>query len=344
MKANKIIICSIIIIVVTSCMSEKYRFVTQVDRDGSCRREIYATVSTTDSISGLFPYDLSFGWEITQTDTIVEEYLSSRNKNNIKISKKFGSVDELSANLRCDMIFPIPKESIKKRFRWFYTYHTFTAVYPELTEKGRVPMDNYLNKTEQKFYLQGDISAYKGMSGIELKEKLDDIETRFWEWYFRNVYEENFDIILQISDTEFRSMLPAVKDSLYSMNKKQVDENKSSMSEVCTMLDKYFATVYFSNLYAGNRQEMDDVFNERTKLSEELLRYNIQYDLILPGKIMASNTDLQNKDGILTWNINLFRFLSDDYTLVAESRTVNGGAFAVTLLLIGFAGYCFGRK
>ena len=187
-----------------------------------------------------------------------------------------------------------------------------------------------------------DMSAYKGMSGVELKEELDDIETRFLKWYNRSIYEENFDIILHYTEADFRSKLPAVKDTLYSILEKQNHE-EANISDVCMSLDKYFSTGFFARLYDENKQEMDNLFEERLKTAESLFEYNIQYELILPGKIVTSNTDLQN-DGALKWNVNLYRFLADDYTLTAESRKMNLWTFAVTLLLIVFSVYCFTKK
>ena len=336
MKINKIIIWSIISIVLISCNSENYRIITRIDRDGSCQREIHVIA---DTISDNFPYDLSYGWKISQTDTVVKEHLSEKIKKVIKISKKFNSAHELFADLRSDIIFPNPKESLKKRFRWFYTYYAFTAVYPEVTDKGRVPMEQYLNKEEQKLYLQGDMSAYRGMNGTELKEILDELEIRFWKWYSRSVYEECFDIILNFADTDFRSQLSVVKDSLYFINAEQIDD-VPGMSKICTMLDNFLATDHFSKLYAENEQEMDDMIEERTNTTNELYKMNIQYELALPGKIMTANTDLQN-DGVLEWNVNLFKFLADDYTLTAESRVANIWAFVVTLLLVVICVCCF---
>ena len=336
MKTNKIIIAIIIGFVLTSCFSEKYRIITRVHRDGSCWREIQ---TIADSMAFLFPYDLSSGWEISQTDTVVDEYLSPKNKKIIMVGKKFNSVDELSEGLHSDKIFPVAKESLKKRFRWFYTYYAFTAVYPEITDKGQVPLENYLNKAEQKFYLQGDMSAYRGMAGWELKEALNDIDDRFMEWYNRSMYGESLDIIMHYAGADFHSKLSAVKDTLYSINKKQMSE-PTGVKEVCLILDKYLVTDRFSNLYAENEQAMDSLLEERTKVTDELLNFDLQYELTLPGKIIATNTPLQN-EGTLVWGIHLFRFLADDYTLTAESRTVNGWAFAITLLLIVFAVYCF---
>ena len=108
------------------------------------------------------------------------------------------------------------------------------------------------------------------------------------------------------------------------------------------MLDEYFNVDNFSELHAENKSEMDDMLEERTKTTDQLSGFDIQYDLVMPGKIVATNTDLQNND-TLTWHINLFRFLADDYTLTAESRTANIWAFAVTLLLAAFSVYCFCR-
>jgi hypothetical protein len=310
--------------------------ITRVERNGSCRGEIYEIMDSI--VSQNFT-----GWEISQTDTVVKDYLSPKNKNNVKISKKFQSVEELSADTIRQRYSLSPKESLKKRFRWFYTCYAFTAVYPEVTNKGCVPVEKYLNKDEQKFYFQGDMSAYRGMNGWELQEKLDDIGNSFMEWYSRTLYEESFDVIIHYAATEFRSELPAIKDSLYSINKKQMMEGifpGSTIDEICVWLDKFFTTNRFSEQYAGFGGKMNDMLEEKSKETDELLKYSIQYELTLPGKLMATNADLQN-DGNLVWKINMLKFLADDYTLTAESRTVNVWAFAVTLLLIAFSVVCF---
>jgi hypothetical protein len=342
MKACKIIILSILSMIIISCYSVHYNIVTRVNPNGTIWREIQTTTSKTDSLHKLFPYNLSYGWEILQTDTIVEDNLSSKSKINVKIRKQFNSVNDLSVGLRSDSIFPTAKESLIKRFRWFYTYYEFTAIYPEITDKGRVPLEEYLNKSEQLFYFQGDISAFKGMNGIELKEMLDDIEERFLKWYNRSIFEESYDIVLHFSDAGFHSKLSVAKDTVFAILEKQKIEDQNAKN-VCLTLDKYFSTNLFSKLFHGNKHEMDYMFEERFKIINNLLEYSIQYELILPGKIVTSNTDLKD-GGALKWNVNLCRFLSDDYELTAASRTVNLWAFAITLLLVAFSVFCFIKK
>jgi len=343
MKANKMILFLMVSVTLTSCFSKKYVISSYIERDGSCRRTIYAQ---DDSVTHLFPYDLTTGWEIAQTDTAVKSYLSLKNTKNWVVSKKFNSVDELSSGLLPDKNFPHAKESLKKRFRWFYTYYTFTAVYQEISEKGQVAMVNYLNQDERRFYFQGDLSAYKGLTGFELKDILNDIEEHFCEWYNRSMYEECFQIIAYFTDMDFRPELFAAKDTLYSIYRKSHPEQEflsKQYEDLCPIIDSFFTTNRFSILYATNDKKMNDMTNERTKITDELLDFSIQYELSFPGKIIATNSQRQN-NGALTWEVSMLNFLADDYILTAEWRTVNGWAFAIALLLLVFTVFCFRRK
>ncbi len=323
----------IVSVVLNSCFSKNYKIITDVGRDGSCIR----TISTSDSV---YPYEVTPDWNILTYDTIVTNSHSTKTEEYVRISKKFNSVNELSIGLKTDKIFPTPKESLKKCFRWFYTYYTFTAVYPEITDKGNVPMDKYLNETERRLYLQGDMSGYSGMTGMELKEELGDIETSFMKWYTRSVYDMYFDVIEYFAEND-QSRLSSIKDSLFVINEEQLGKQLGpTMEEICNMLDEYFATDHFSKLYAENKQEMENMSEKKMKVIDELMNFNIQYELTLPGKLITANTTLYHNN-VLSWKVDAFRFLADDYILTAESRAVNIWAFVVTLLLIVFAVYCF---
>ncbi len=339
MKAKKIIILLTVSLLFTSCLSKRYVVNTHFERNGT-GRQIISTQA--DTLSGLFPYNLAAGWETSSTDTVAKAYLSQKNTKMIQISKKFNTVEELSSDLLHDMIFPVAKESLKKCFRWFYTFHRFTAIYPELSYKGQVAIGDFLTKEEQKLYFQGDLRAYKGLTGMELKEILDGIEERFLNWYNRTVYEECFQIIIDHIEKAIRPELLAVKDTLYSIHSKQLTELSISsalnVKDLCPILDKYFETNRFSNLYATDSQKMDEELQQRNTVADELLRYSIQYELTFPGKVITANTQLKN-NGALVWEVHLFKYLADDYILTAEWRTVNVWAFAVTFLLIVFALY-----
>jgi hypothetical protein len=159
------------------------------------------------------------------------------------------------------------------------------------------------------------------------------------------MYDEYFQIIAQMTEADFQPTLISVKDTLYSIYKKKFPEqsfNNAYKKELSAMLDTFFVTNRFSTLYAENSQKMDDKLNERTKFTDELLRFNIQYELSFHGKIIATNSALQN-NGFLVWNVDMFRFLADDYTLTAEWRKANVWAFVIFFVLL-FAAYCLGFR
>ena len=180
------------------------------------------------------------------------------------------------------------------------------------------------------------------MNGIELKDELDDIESRFMKWYNRSMYEEYFNIIHRYADNTHKAQLPAAKDTLFAVNEKDIEQILGLENMNC-ILDQFFETAYFSTLYIEKKQEMDHAFEERTRTINESFGFDIRYELALPGNILLANTELC-EHGILFWNIDAFRFAANDYLLTAESRAANIWAFILTLLLVLLAIYCWANS
>lgn len=85
---------------------------------------------------------------------------------------------------------------------------------------------------------------------------------------------------------------------------------------------------------------MDKLFEEKGQVAE-LFGYALQFELSMPGRVVSTNAVMQ-KDSALIWKVDAFRLLDSDYTLTAESRTINYWAFGVTILLILLiGGYCW---
>jgi hypothetical protein len=333
------IIAGILLCGLSSCGSN-YRQTTRINPDGSCVREIYAK-GHSDFLSGnraKHPYlfQLDSTWAITPLDTV--KYGSY----NVKISKTLRNIGEFSAGLRCDEEFrPLlaPVETLQKRFRWFYTVYTFQAIYPSIAAKIPVPIDRYMSKDEQKLWFQGDFSAYGGMIGWELKDELDPIEKQFWRWYSQNVCKVYFEVIGDFEKLSgnrlYSSLSPAAKDSLFQKIAKN-DIFESDIADLYRELDKYFKTNYFADLYKKNKQEIDAKCEKL--LSLDLFSNKIEYQLIVPGKLIHANTPLVHQD-TLTWKITALRMIPGDYQLTAISRTVHPWAFVVVFFFAGLFVY-----
>ena len=178
------------------------------------------------------------------------------------------------------------------------------------------------------------------MNGIEMNDKLDKLEAKFGEWYNRNVYEINWEVIRHFTslqgDTACLQCLEELKDSVY---KKHSSEKGDSMGdadieEVCGMFDKASSTKYFSDLYKTNKEMMDALCEEKINIAE-VFYHAIQFELTLPGRLLTSNAKVL-KDNVVIWKIDGFRLLAGDYILTAESRVINYWAFGITLFMMLF--------
>jgi hypothetical protein len=198
-----------------------------------------------------------------------------------------------------------------------------------------------MSKEEQKLWFQGDFSAYHGMTGWELKNELDRVETRFWNWYSRNIYDVYFEVIRDFEklsgDSPYLAQLSAVKDTIFRTTVKNDIFDGLDIACINRSFDEYFKTNYFSNLYATNTKQIDKMCSGRGL--EDLLSKKIEYKLIIPGKLISANTSLISND-TLTWEITAIRLIPDNYELTATSRRLNIWAFAVVFLFIALSVYC----
>jgi hypothetical protein len=323
--------------------------------DGSVYREIYAKGDSAflagDRSKSPYLFQLDSAWQISRLNVnsdskFFKEY-------NVKIGKTFKNAEEINAGLRFDEIYrPLvaPVETIHKRFRWFYTYYSYKAVYKDITDKISVPLDDFLNVSEQKLWFKGDFSAYADMNGIELKNEMDIIERRFWEWYARNVYEVMIEAIIDYEKSisgQYVSKIQALKDTVFLsvLAKHEFLENDPFETvDLYKALDKQLNTGYFSGLYRDNQIAIDSLVEAKgaciNDLTDKLFQVDVEYQLLMPGKLICSNAPVQYQD-TLSWKVNALRFVSGDYVLTAESRTVHVWAFILTFMLLALSAGCW---
>ena len=110
--------------------------------------------------------------------------------------------------------------------------------------------------------------------------------------------------------------------------------------EVCDFLNDLWLTKYFSNVYKANEKDIDKMAEDRGRIVE-LFGYTMRNELIMPGKVIASNAMFQQGDSAVIWKVDAFRLLAGDYELAAESRIPNGHLlprYWLFYLLSGFRG------
>lgn len=354
MKTLKFIGLVLVLLSVASC-STNYRITTRVHRDGTVEREVYAFGDSAfmagNASRNPFLFSIDSGWTVVRLDSTLKcDFFGTEGKLNVKVNRSLSStkngLDFFSTAKEWARSLVVPQEKLDKRFRWFYTYYTFTCKYHEIVNKGPVPMNSYLNKQEQKLFFQGDMSTCQGLNGIELDDRLNGLEDKFQQWFYKTQFELYYDVIYHFSDlsgdTIYLSRMMADKQAVFSSANSEKSDLDCSISSVANLLDTYYHTKLFSVLYQKNNGEMESMLQE--KYNEiNLFEDVIKYELTMPGKLIFANTSLRDKDA-LVWKVDAYRLLPGDYTLTAESRTTNTWAFIIAGLLVLFAAYCMIKR
>ena len=354
MKTHKKIRFAVLGIVLISCAvscgPSNYKMVTKINKDGSCERIVYASADSAflagDTSKNPFLFALTPAWKIEQLDTALQQKFMNKGLDvNVKAMQVFKKIGDCSAYLQCEEnLSPLvtPVERLKKRFRWFYTYYSFSARYKNIADKLPVPLSQYMTKEEQMLWFQGDLSGCKGMTGWELKNKLDEIEKKYNQFQTRVFYEEVWYAIDYVernsSDTTYLARMNSAKDTLFSIYAKEDEKIDVDFEEVCKMLDNYLKTNHFCKLYEAKKEELEQVSKQKMGYIEIFMRRSFEYELIMPGKIISANTSASDT---LSWDVEAFRFLGNDYILEAQSRTINIWAFVLTFFLGILTVFCF---
>lgn len=351
MKTNKYLLTTVLVLIVVSLTScgNYYRMTSRIHKDGSMYREVFALGDSAfmagDMSHSPFFFSIDSGWKLTRLDSTVSFNFWGEQLNlNTKVSRTLSQVGapcfETMQGKEYMKPLVMPQETLKKHFRWFYTYYTYKAVYEELPDKGPVPLDRYMTKEEQQIWFKGDKQACAGLNGMELNSRLDDIQSSFWQWYNRSQFEFccetiNEFVSLQKEKEQFIDTLNACKEAVYKkyFTDKHSEMEDISLEAVCKRFDEQAKTAFFMALYRDNKAKMEAEIEERTKVVQ-LFDYTIWFEVSMPGNVLAINeSGIQQKDDAIVWKVNAFRLLSGEYVLQAESRTVNYWAFAISILL-----------
>lgn len=347
------------VIIFSSC--EPADMTTIVHENGSCTR-IFSSKADPAFIAGdtshnPFPVALTDGWKIrwkydgqqTFNDWPgkgVSEQITDTIPIHAFATHYYSSIQKMADSFRFSKDHPwhqfkiIPR--LEKKFRWFYTYYTYTEIYPKLPLKIKVPFDKYMTADEYSFWLTGRPDLCEGMSGNEANNYTRSLEKKFNLWMLQNVWEEQYAALLnhleyfpghpspgkmlEQKDSIFQQLILHSADNSFELNTAGVLNTGST-------LNKYFHTNAFSKLDHSDDSIMRIIKNPPAL--ETFGNYNgvsFNYKLLMPGRLLSTNG--LNKNDTLMWKIDAFRMLKEAYVVKAESRKLN---VLITILSMLFA-------
>ncbi|MBP1663406.1 MAG: hypothetical protein H6Q19_546 [Bacteroidetes bacterium] len=373
MKTTLKIMLFFVILLLAAC-KQSSEMLTVINSDGSCYREITVNADSSMMVGKTQPAFVAetdsswtLSWKYSNEDAIHTDFPLTAQKYDsiirnhkrdtinggslqIIARKDFSSVKEMSEKFhyvkqenKPDLN---PEYYFEKKFRWFYTYYTYRETYKKLLLNFPVPLEKYLKEEEANYWFNGSPDITKGMTGMEARDYLGDLENNFNNWLLDNYRTRTFDEIVKNygkmkNPPVTKEKLFSLMDTIVPLGKLSVDDDKNDLEK---MLNEYFKTNAFSVFWNGKDSIMkktEDNFSET--LGATLGFDNLQYKLRMPGKTLKTTASVAGGD-TLEWKISSNRMITGDYVIEAQSRKTNTWAFILTAVIICIAIGSFAYK
>ena len=181
----------------------------------------------------------------------------------------------------------------------------------------------------------GQPNIMEGLSGSEVKAKLDDIEPKLTKWLIDNQFKTIFDFIIAHYDSIVRP--PVSKERFVALHDSLAAFVLKGNEDVMDIVPSDKLQQFFhSNAY-------DMFFDEQTPLGRELTNiylskmnifwFSVPYTLQMPGTVIDAGTG-HCCDNVIVYALTGERLVPHDYVITATSRVTHIWAYLLTLLII----------
>lgn len=373
-KSNSILIkvLAIIILFTANSCIDFYEITTQINVDGSLDRTI--RVIATDSLSVFkgnlkVPLPSDTSWEIKMR-WYKENPKDSASKKKFEYiaNKHFANVDELNRFLKVynDTTSEIGANvELKKQFRWFYTFVTYTETYKKITPFSHYPIEDFMSDSDLTFFYDDNYTYSREHDSLihikDLKQiptlnrsdslRMEELEKQkmapLSNFILKNIIDEYITLTAKeyssISKEKYSYILGHKDEVLKSMGTEKNLETLLSKKDN-HLLDKIDSMLDIKgNSLEKMNPQLSKYFNKRaSKMFDGLFpEEKMKCSTIMPGLLLQTNADSISGNQTF-WNINEKYFFAKDYKLIAKSRMVNKWAFilsgfiAVGLLILIF--------
>ena len=358
-----------IILTLSGCI-EFYKIKTKVNTDGSLERSIIVKGDSSSIFKGKIKVPVDSSWNIsTKWEHETQADSSVRKKYIYTASKVFTNYNELNQFL------DVPKDtlgmarvetSLAKKFRWLFTYYTYTEKYYKSIPFNHYPVDNFLANSELRF-IYGNNYTYSQKKdslvpientdslpvlttndSIRMKELENELLKKYSEWQGRNIFEEYFNLLTDAlkQDTTKYKLLQENKERIFEESKIELvlfDDNE----------EQYNPLEFISKHVGLSEDSVKNLNPEAFKIFYAHLNSNFDFfdgntiknQIIMPGELLKTNAD-SVANTVSFWQFQENRYFAKDFIIYSKSRVVNFWAFVVTgivllavILLIAFTGF-----
>lgn len=345
MKKLPLLIIALLVIVTLGSCEFDVATETTVYPDGSLDKTI--AVEKTDSSNYLFNVST---WERSliekeKSQTSVDSAKSISKKEFDKFTsfhKKFNSVDEVNTELSVvsDTILQVTSK-FEKKFKWFYTYITYSETYHKLN-KFRLNTEDYFTREDYAFIDRLPAEGQKITNADQLYLQL--LHNKIFDEYGQKaIFDEFFELaFIVVTSQPGIDSLKKHKGDFYEALER-IDK-KDEVEE-----EKFLLTVIDSFRIPINQSKLVEFEKAQEKFWKKIGFVSTADDgkfvnrINLPWDVVKTNADSVSGNSLF-WAPPTIKFLLKDYTMYGECRQLNWWAVIVSVLFVGFTGYLFIRK
>ncbi|MBN1789370.1 MAG: hypothetical protein JW830_02660 [Bacteroidales bacterium] len=358
---------SMLLILAGSCLD--YTVKTRVNKDGSIYREYLVRGDSADVFQGSLRIPSGNPWQISHLydHKDKDDSTSDESQYVYKASRTFKNQRELNQWMDSDTSRTTEKirVSLKKSFRWFYTYYDYRETFPMSFPFQKIPVDSFLTELEQAVIKEDPRVAYSPAKrkmiwkkdtvefqynpkdSLEMKKIIEQCEEKTFRWMTASYVEEFISLLeTHFGDNPATRQVRQLDDQLTDVVFKKthfMSLDSLGVELLITLGDSLLGAGGLKELYAGNRAAFLPI---REKLEHlDFLENTDDYyqSLTLPGTVFSTNAD-EVKGAQLNWDFSPESFMMKDYEMYATSRTANPwiisvtGVLAVLLAIVLFLG------
>lgn len=209
-----------------------------------------------------------------------------------------------------------PQVSVDKRFRWFATRYSYTAVFPAL-DSLPVPISDYLTDDEQRLLFR-PLDLPSDWNGADMYILLDKLNAKYVEWLSHCLFEKEMAAYMAVCDSTQQTLLNKYHDTLLAQVHANLQGEFKSIGNVATS----FPELEFINRINAVGFDALQWFYEHLGLDTRVI-----WRLEMPGGYTAEHM------------VSTERLILGDYIIEETGLTVNWWACVLTLLLVAGAAW-----
>lgn len=314
-----------------SC-ERRYELETKVYPDGSIDKSIKLfEVDSSSAEKNPFAVSAREGWE-QQTEEVKPKEKDAKVTYNITFKKHFDNVEALNKVLhhKSDTLLEI-EAAFEKKFRWFYTYYRYSDTYHRANRFNRANANDYLAPEDFAFI---DRLPREGASITKADSIfLDQLNTKISDSYLMAAYlNESVDTLLSIMRNN-----GVDEKSIAKLDKSRSEISKALMNQkddpdLIHIADSMLAAPASASVRDAY-QKYHNALEKRLTFMSEIADGKFANIIEMPGEIVNHNADSVSGSKLF-YNPPSIKFLLKDYTLYAESRTMNTWAVIVSVIVV----------